>query len=99
MDKTNGDHEAVSGRCETMSITESSTQELTIDRIECSEFSDSDFRKHYRGKRPFILTSALSTLSPQTYDLDNLGELLGDEQFYVRIYGEQPFQSTKTELG
>ncbi|MCH9698371.1 MAG: cupin-like domain-containing protein [Gammaproteobacteria bacterium] len=78
-----------------MSITESSTQELTIDRIECSEFSDSDFRKHYRGKRPFILTSALSTLSPQTYDLDNLGELLGDEQFYVRIYGEHRFNQPK----
>lgn len=78
-----------------MNMAEASSENLTIDRIDCREFNDSDFRKHYRGKRPFILTSALSTLNSQRFDLDYLGETLGDEQFYVRIYGEHRFSQPK----
>ncbi len=80
-----------------MSNTEPTDDTLSIDRIDCSEFKQSTFRDHYRGKRPFILTSALSALNATHYHLNSLEGTLGDECFYVRIYGKDRFNKPKQD--
>ncbi len=82
-----------------MRITEPTSGTLTIDRIDCSQFNQSTFCNHYRGKRPFILTSALSGLNADSYHLNSLENALGDERFYVRIYGKDRFNKPKQDWG